>query len=270
MTMGALADAVAAADGAPLDRAVALIRPFMEDIGWFEALLGTECARIADDPLHLPAFRASRSGAARHLVFARTERIWLAATIVDPVHSAGARLHFSGRHTLCRPLNRFLSADAYRIEGGRAVGTGPCMYPAGTVIAVDERRETLRFRPDDAPLFLLRAQFAPTRVVISRLFDADTGAPLAQAQTDEGHSRTLMLLSLLRMQRRRDATRQFAEALEGALPTQRWAVMREYLALDTERALPALEHMAQAEEDAGVRMVAKRTLAQIAEARCLA
>lgn len=264
----ALADAVAAADAASLDRAVALIRPFLEDIGWFEALLSAECARITDDPLHLPAFRASRNGAARHLVFARTERIWVTATIVDPVQRAGPWLHFSGRYALCRPLNRALSADAYRIENGRSVATGPRRCPVGAVIAVDERRETLRFRPEGAPLLMLRAQVAPMRPVVSRLFDANSGAPQAQAQADEGRARGLMLLSLLRMQARRDAGAHFADALLACLPTQRWAAMREYLALDTASALPALQHMAQAEEDAGVRMMAQRTLAQIAAARC--
>jgi hypothetical protein len=266
--VSALADAVAAADTAPLDRAVALIRPFLTDIGWFEALLGEECARIGADPLHLPAFRASRSGAARHLVFARTERVWVTATVVDPVRNPGTRLHFSGRHALCRPLNRAMSVDGYRIDGGRAVATGPRLCPPGSVIELDERRETLRLRPGDAPLLMLRAQIAPVGPVVSRLFDAGSGAPVAEAQADEGHARALMLLSLLRMQGRRDAADRFAAALEAELPAQRWAVMREYLALDTAGALPALRHMARTEAEDGVRMLAERTLAQIEAAPC--
>nr|WP_218647401.1 hypothetical protein [Sphingobium lactosutens] len=262
-----MTEAVAAAQAAPLDRSVALIRPFLQDIGWLDALLDAECARIGADPLHLPAFRATRNGAARHLVFARTERIWVTVTIVDPIRDRGSRLHFSGRHALCRPLNRALAADRYRIDGGRAVATGSLLCPAGDLIELDERRETLRLRSGDVPLLMLRAQIAPQGAVVSRLFDIATGAPLAEAQADEGHARALMLLSLLRMQGRRDAADQFAAALEAELPAQRWAVMREYLALDTAAALPALQRMARIETEEKVRMLAERTLAQIAEAR---
>ncbi|WIW88763.1 hypothetical protein K3M67_01915 [Sphingobium sp. V4] len=270
MRLADLTAAVAVADTAPIEHAVALIQPFLEDIGWFEALLDKERARIAADPLHLPPFRASRSGAARHLVFARTERIWVTATVVDPAPDAHGRVHFSGRHALCRPLNRAMSADAYRIEQGRAVPTGPRLCQPGMVIAVDERRETLRFRPGEVPLLLLRAQVAPTGPVVSRLFDVATGAPLGQAQADEGHARALMLLSLLRMQGRRDAADQFAAEMDAGLPAQRWAVMREYLALDTGRALPALRAMAAREEDGAVRLLAQRTLTQIAGGSCRA
>ena len=102
---------MAEAQDAPPGRALALIRPFLHDIGWFTDLLAQGCAALADDPLHLPGFRASRNGAARHLVLARTERIWLSATVIDPVPQTGSRVHFSGRHMLCRPLNRALRAE---------------------------------------------------------------------------------------------------------------------------------------------------------------
>jgi hypothetical protein len=50
-------------------------------------------------------------------VLARTERIWLAARVIDPVEQAGARVHFSGRHMLCRPLNRALRGEGFRLDG---------------------------------------------------------------------------------------------------------------------------------------------------------
>lgn len=268
MTLAALAQAVAAADDAPLDRAVALIRPFLSDIGWFSAALDEALARMRADPLHLPAFRASRSGAARHLVFARTERIWISATVIDPVTRVVDRIHFSGRIALCRPLNGVLRGDAFRLEGGRALPLGARTCRAGAVIALDERRETLRIQPGDAPLMLLRAQIAPTGPVRSHIHDGTSGAELACAQADEGHARALMLLSLLRMQGRTDAMAQFQAALDTPLPAQRWAVMREYLALDTRGALPALHAMARDEADGAVRELALRTLAQVEAMPC--
>lgn len=261
----ALGRAVAEAQDAPPGRALALIRPFLHDIGWFTDLLAQGCAALADDPLHLPGFRASRNGAARHLVLARTERIWLSATVIDPVPQTGSRVHFSGRHMLCRPLNRALRAEGFRLEADRAVPTGQRHCAMGEILEVDERRETLRILPDGAPLMLLRAQVAPQGPVRSRICDFATGALVAQAEADEGHVRALMLLSLLRAQGRADAAAQFGEALDTPLAAQRWAVMREYLALDTASALPALRAMAQRESDVAVRALAARTLTQIGD-----
>ncbi len=264
----ALGQAVAAAQDAPFGRALALIRPFLHDIGWFTDLLAQGCAAMTADPMHLPGFRASRSGAARHLVLARTERIWLSATVIDPVEQAGSRVHFSGRHMLCRPFNRALRGEGFRLEGERAVPTGPRHCAVGDVLELDERRETLRILPGDAPLMLLRAQIAGQGPVCSRIYESATGALVARADADEGHARALMLLSLLRTQGRSDAAAQFVQALDTPLAPQRWAVMREYLALDTASALPALRAMVQAESDAAVRALAARTLAQIEGVPC--
>lgn len=270
MNLAVLGQAVAQAQHASPDRALALIRPFLLDIGWFADLLAQGCTGMTADPMHLPAFRASRSGAARHLVLARTERIWLSATVIDPVAQTGSRVHFSGRHMLCRPLNRALRGKGFRLVGDRAVPIGERHCAVGEVLELDERQETLRILPDEGPLMLLRAQIAPDGPICSRIHESATGALVALAQTDEGHARALMLLSLLRTQGRSDAAAQFADALDTLLPAQRWAVMREYLALDTGSALPALRAMAQHESDAEVRALAARTLAQIGGVPCLA
>lgn len=263
-----LAQAVAAADDAPVDRAVALIRPFLTDIGWFHALLRRECGRMAADPLHLPGWRASRSGTARHLVLARTERIWIAATLVEVPEGRGGRIHFSGRQALCRPLNRPLEGEMFRLVEGRAIAAGDRRWLSGELMHLDERREALRIRPGGGPCLLLRAQIAPQGPVRSQVCDGDSGAIVASAQVDEGQARTLMLLSLLRIQRRGDAASHFARALDAPLPTQRWAAMREYLALDTRGALPALAAMAGVEPDAQVRQLARATLDRIGGGPC--
>ncbi|MEC3912260.1 hypothetical protein U5A82_17800 [Sphingobium sp. CR2-8] len=264
----ALAEAVVAADAVPLQQAIGLIRPFLDDIGWFEAMMAGQLDAMATDPRHLPGFRASRQGGARHLVLARTERIWMTATIWDGGGKRAERVHFSGRVSLCRPLNRALCGDAWRLEGDRAVAVGAAHCAQGQVVMLDERREALCLCPDDAPLMLLRVQIAPPGPVRSRMHSCDDGRAIASAQADEGHARALMLLSLLRLQRRRDAADQFVQALDAPLPAQRWAVMREYLALDTRGALPALRVMAEKETDESVRELAARTLAQAGGAAC--
>ena len=263
-----LAAAVAAAQDAPVERAIAMIRPFLRDTGWFDALLIDGCAAMAGDPLHLPAFRASRSGATRHLILARTERIWLSATVIEPMEHVASRVHFSGRYSLCRPLNRAMQGDLFTLTGDRAVAMGARTLTMGEMLELDERRETWRIHVDDAPLMLLRAQVAPPGPVRSRIHDGVAGAPVATAQADEGHARALMLLSLLRTQRRIDAAAQFFQALDTPLGGQRWAGMREYLALDTPAALPALRAMVDNDMDDAVRRLAAQTLGQLQRVPC--
>lgn len=266
--MAGLAAAVAAADEAPLAQALALIKPFIEDERWFDELLADELARMAANPFHLPPLRASRKGAARHLVLARTQRIWIAATIIDPGEPPPIRVHFSGRLLLCRALAGDVRGELYRMEEEQAIPAGRRCWRDGAIIALDERREALCLDPSDALMLLLRAQIAPAGPVAARIHDRESGKPMATAQADEGHARALMLLSLLRLQGRRDAAPAFVKALDAPLPAQRWAVMREYLALDTAAALPALHLMARNEPDAPVRALAARTLAQIGAVPC--
>lgn len=265
----ALGDAVAQADRAPTDRAAALLRPFLDHIGWFHDLLARGCAAMAADPLHLPDLRASRNGMARHLVIARTSRIWLTATTLDRHGGQPAgRVHFSGRRILCRPLNAPLSGDVFRLEDERAVPDGKCHIAPDDLLDMDERRCALRLHPGDGPLMILRAQIAPEGPVRSRIHDCASGETIALADVDEEQGRALMLLSLLRLQRRTDAAPDFAAALTAPLPAQRWAVMREYLALDTMAALPTLRVMGRDEPDDRVRALARTTLAHIDAAPC--
>lgn len=268
MIPAALADAVAAAEIAPLAQAVALIRPWLCDIRWLERWIEQGCVRLRDDPMHLPPVRASRNGRVRHLVFARTERVWISVTIVDPSTEPGDRLHMSGRHALIRPLDRALTGERFRLAGETIVPAGPVHCPVGAVVAIDERCEAVRLAPLPRPVMMLRAQVAPPGPVFARSFRVETGQPCASATVDEEHARTLMLLSLLRLQGRTDAAPHFARALEAPLPAQRWAVMREYLALDTAAALPALRQMADSEPDGHTRTVARRTLAMVATDPC--
>lgn len=268
----ALADTVEQAGAASLEEAVGLMRPWLHDIGWLEALLAAQCVALMQDRRHVPPFRASIAGSARHLVLARTERIGLAVTIMsgqgEVAVAPGGRVHFSGRTMLCRPLNDHLQGLGFAMADRLARATGPVRCTRGATLELDERRETVRILPGARPLILLRAQVAPEGPVFSRIHDVASGAMVASAQADEAHARTLMLLSLLRMQGRTDAVAQFEAALDAPLGVQRWAVMREYLALDTGRALAALRDMAWADVDGAVRALARGTLAKLEATTC--
>lgn len=264
--MAALAQAVAAAQASDTVTVAADgIIPFLTDTGWLDALLRDGCAAMATDVLGLPPLRASRSGRARQLLLARSERIAVTLAIVDPMEPGDSiePIAFAGRRLLCRPLGDAPApAMLYELAGGRAVSHGAIALSPGNVHVLDESRFAWRFTPMGRPVILLRAQIAPPGPVAIHRHDGAGGARLSSVVADERHDRAMMLLSLLRMQGRRDAADLFRAALDAPSGLHRWAAMREWLALDTAAALPDLAAMADGDADAAVRDLARRTLAQ--------
>lgn len=91
-------------------------------------------------------------------------------------------------------------------------------------------------------------------------YDSATFEFVGGSSADEASSRTLMMLSLLRLMDRGDAASLFREALGSSHFYARWHAMREYLALDLGLALPHLRKMAEADPHPEVRVAAARTL----------
>jgi hypothetical protein len=91
-------------------------------------------------------------------------------------------------------------------------------------------------------------------------YDSVTLEFIGGSSADEANSRTLMMLSLLRLMNRRDAAGLFREVLGSSHFYARWHAMREYLALDLGLALPHLREMAKADPHPEVRVAAARTL----------
>jgi hypothetical protein len=91
-------------------------------------------------------------------------------------------------------------------------------------------------------------------------YDSATLEFIGGSSADEANSRTLMMLSLLRLMNRGDAASLFREALGSSHFYARWHAMREYLALDLGLALPHLRKMAEADPHPEVRVAAARTI----------
>lgn len=262
--MAALAQAVAAAQASDdVAAAVDRIMPFLADTGWLDALLRDGCRAMAADALSLWPLRASRSGGARQLLLARSERIVATLAIIDPMEPGKALepVAFVGRRLLCRPLGGAAApAMLYELADGQAASRGMIALSPDKVHALDESRFAWRFMPARRPVVLLRAHIAGPGPVSIHRHDGADGARLSSILADEEHDRAMMMLSLLRMQGRTDAAALFRTALDAPSGLQRWAAMREWLALDTAAALPDLAAMADGDADAAVRDVARQTL----------
>ncbi|RVT43931.1 hypothetical protein [Sphingobium algorifonticola] len=246
-----------------------MLRPWMQDCRWLDTVIADQIARMRADPLHLPPARASRAGLQRHLVLARLPRLSLAIVLLPAAAMTGqdeAPVHFSGQRTLTHvlagaPLHATLfMRDAHGIARQQEdIGVLP-----GSMLELDERRQSARIRPGPRPVAVLRAAIADDDPPLATSHDPASGMVIARASREEEAARTLMLLSLLRVSGRRDAAALFETATQARHPHQRWAAMREYLAVDTGAALPRLQDMARRDADTELRRLASATLAQIA------
>lgn len=264
----ALRDMLARIADQPAAQIGAWLVPWLRDTGWLDDALASQIKQMASDPLHLPPARASRAGVQRHLVLARHPRFSLAVTLLPAATSPmpkDAPVHFSGQVTMTRVLaGAALDATLFvRDTMGLAQRTEDISLAPGDILDLDEHRRTCRIRPGPHPVALLRATIAPLDAPLASSHDPHNGICIAQSHRDEESARTLMLLSLLRTSGRRDAAPHFEAATLARHPHQRWAAMREYLALDTAAALPGLHHMARHDDDTELRYLAEATLARI-------
>jgi len=277
---GALMQAVVRAGAArEIARSARHLRPWLEDDGWLRGIAARAVAGLAADPLHLPPMRASRSGRLRHLVLARTERVTMALTMIAPgvapgnveaeVEDAAKHVYLSGNFVMTRVLGSTgCVVDQFGLaEDGHIVPMGARTLAPGAVAETDERVVAWRLRDTAERIMLLQARIAPHAPAPVRCHDGATGALVARSASDERAARSLMMLGLLRAMDRRDAAPCFAQAARHRDPFQRWAAMREYVALDAGAALAELDAMATGDADPRLRDLARQTITTIETAR---
>ncbi len=103
---------------------------------------------------------------------------------------------------------------------------------------------------------LVRAGAAP----VTAEFDSSSHAFVNASSTDEASSRVQLMVSLLRSMERDDALPLIEESLNNPQFYTRWHIMREFLAMDADAALPALRRMAADDPHPDVRTAAQQTL----------
>lgn len=134
----------------------------------------------------------------------------------------------------------------------------------GEVLVIDGRRRGYVIRSCRSDMVMLRATVRTGRLALRQEYDAVSGRRIGVASNDEAASRAQMLLTLLRLQGRRDAAHCFVDAIETGPHFLRWHAMRELLALDPATALPHLQRLAADDPHDEVRAAARATMAAIA------
>lgn len=150
----------------------------------------------------------------------------------------------------------FVAADSgfCRFRDRRTISDGERIH-----IAAD--RESFVIEHACSDLVILTAAVQNAGPPLSVEFDTRSLAFAGASSNDEAASRIQMMVTLLRLMDRADAAPVFEQLLESAPFYARWHVMREYLALDAEAALPALRRMAAGDPHPEVRVAAGQVLA---------
>jgi hypothetical protein len=274
-------DRVAAA--AP-DAIFAALAPWLADTSWAQHRLSEALALCATHPFAMPPLRIFSGGALSGLILAERLPITL-SLMIRPFNQPAPRapsVIFSPGHGLTRIIRSggasisryYVALSADELAGGfRAAAAAPLErgesgpVTDGTMIRVDQQRESFNLTTGSGDLVMLQLfVHRPSRVPM-REYDPDSRRLVRVAAAGRATSFRQMGLAVLRAFGRSDAAPLFAAALADDDFAMRWQVMREFLALAPDAALPHLAAMDEADPHAEVRAAAAATLALLRERR---
>ena len=258
----------------------AVAERFLERTEEIGALLDTVIRASAQDPFFRPPLQQSTSEVSAGLALFDEPDLWVAIGItrVDAIATwklakAGpASMTFTGFVSILK----FIKAGGATLsfweapEAGGDFGaerSGRCRFlerrviEDGEVLVMDGRRQSFVIEHATSDIVHVQAQVRVDAAPLAVEYDSDTLEFVAASSTDEASSRTQMMITLLRMMDHTDAAPLIEKALESPHFYTRWYVMREYLALDAEAALPRLRRMAASDPHPEVRTAAGQVLA---------
>ncbi len=280
----ALSDALAASDGSH-DAVLAIARGAVRRVAAIEALVGEMIDEARANPYFRPALIPVSSEINQGLLLLDDPLLQLSCGVINldalaakKLDGAGERasITFSGVTTLLHVVRAGgavfsmweapeLHGGFNRADSGRIRPLGRRRLRDGDVLEVDGRRESFVIEEAESAIVHVQAAIRVGGAPVAVEYDSRSLTFVAGSSTDEAESRMQMMVSLLRIMDRRDAAPLFEDALRAPEFFLRWHVMREYLALDAEAALPSLRRMADADPHPDVRAAARETLAAFFE-----
>ena len=276
-----VAAAFAACDPAAVDRIAGVAAMLLQDAGWIAPLLAPLTAALAADPWFEPPVRVTRDPLRITALLLELPQATLTATILCAAEMARApapsTLAASGRLSVVRYHRaggaRLARWDAGEIGDRFSAAAAPALAPLpvmplhdGMVARIDGRRHAHLIEGATSDVAMLT--IATRGGGLTREYDRASGTLLRTATSDDAASRTRLLLTLLRVDARRDAGAQFEAATRDGAFHLRWDAMREWVALDAAAALPRLRAMAADDPHDEVRAAAARTLSLVEARLC--
>jgi hypothetical protein len=145
-------------------------------------------------------------------------------------------------------------------QAGSCRRTGTRKLRDGEDLIIDGRYQSFVIEHAASDMIYFQAMVRTAAAPLTLEYDSKTMAFVGASSTDEASSRVQMMVSLLRTMEREDALPLIEEALNSPHFYTRWHIMREFLALDADAALPALRRMATGDPHPEVRAAAEQTL----------
>jgi hypothetical protein len=253
--------------------------PFLDSIDEMGPLVRDLVAACQADPFFRPPFNLVSSEIHSGLLLYDSPDllISLGTIALEPLAAkktlaaGGSSIVFSGRWTILRFIDAgnavFSFWEAPAIEAGFAAEhSGRCRLVErrrirdGETLVVDGRSQSFVIEKAEGDIVCLQAAVLADCAPLSVEYDSKTLEFAGASSTDEGSSRIEMMISMLRVMDRREAAPIIREALQSPHFYTRWHIMREFLALDAEAALPSLKDMAASDPHPEVRAAAAQTL----------
>lgn len=234
---------------------------------------------LSRDPYFRPPLKGVSSPVHAGLLLVDKPLLTILAAVTSPDSLAAKRTGRTGRASITfngeRSLFKFLKSggatlsfwECPTIVGGFSAEAAGCCRMVGRrsiedgeTIPVDGRRQSFVIEHAAADIVYLQAATPVDAAPFSIEYDCDTLAFVGAASTDDAGSRLQMMVSLLRILGRHDTSPLFRALLRDADFHLRWHVMREFLALDADGALPDLAEMARSDPHPNVRLAAAQTM----------
>jgi hypothetical protein len=254
-------------------------RAFLDKTVEIDQLITELIAASRKDPFFRPPFAAINSDIHSGLLLFNNPELMISYCVcgVDRLAAkkSGPRgatsISFTGTTTLFRYLKGGGATLAFWecapiTENFVAAQAGKCRFVGhrriedGDELVVDGRYQSFIIEHASSDMVYFQATASATQAPVIAEYDSKSLSFIGASSADEVSSRVQMMVSLLRAMAREDALPLIEEALASPHFYTRWYIMREYLAMDAEAALPSLRRMAANDRHPEVRAAARQTL----------
>lgn len=275
-------DELAAPD---LASVTALVGAVLADTRWIDGWLAGMAASARCDAFYQPPLATLNNGFYQGLaIFAHPlVKMSLGVLPIDALankklaRGAPASITFTGTVT----LQKFLRSGGARLTMWHATpasdrfslddqdrcrpGDARTLHD-GDLLVLDGRRDSYVVDHAIGAMVVLQAELSIGRSPFAVEYDAASLIAIAASSTDEGASRSQMLLSFLAALGRTSDIPEIARFADDPLFFLRWHAVSALLSIDADAAMPRLRRMAARDPHPDARMVARETLAIIAGA----
>lgn len=262
-----------------IDSLLSVAGRFMDRQDEIQQMLDELITEAKADPFFRPPFAPLPTGISNGYVLFDSEQLSILVNVISADRVAAKNIAHGGNGTVA--FTGMVTLYRYLRAGGAtlAIWEAPAadeqfqadVHPALTLIErrriqdgdswiMDGRRQSFIIEHATTDIVQLQAQVKLDCAHLAVDYDIKTGAFAGASTTDENSSRTQMMVTLLRLMGCEETWPLVEQLVDSPHFFTRWHLMREFLALNADAALPHLRRMAANDPHPEVRAAAGETL----------